>query len=109
MRLTSRLLEIASWLLLRRSHSTGDITSEDAHVRRRCIKLATIGRPSHVKGFAELPQSLRKLIDDSFAMNDRIVRLDRAIETCGGREVPDTCNPVAAQMQKLQQAFGATH
>jgi regulator of CtrA degradation len=110
MRLTSRLLEIASWLLLRRSHSTGDITSEDARVRRRCIKLNTIGRPSHVKGYAELPQALRKLIDDSFALNDRIVRLDRAMEACGAtREVPETFNPVAVEMQKLQQAFGAAH
>ena len=108
MRLTSRLLEIASWLLLRRSHSTGDITSEDARVRRRCIKLNTIGRPSHVKGYAELPQTLRTLIDDSFALNDRIVRLDRAMEACGTtREVPETLNPVAAQVQKLHQAFGA--
>jgi regulator of CtrA degradation len=109
MRLTSRLLEIASWLLLRRSRSTGDITADDARVRRRCINLATIGRPSHVKGYAELPQSLRKLIDDSFTLNDRIVRLDRAMETCGVREAPTIVNPVAAQMQQLQQAFGAPH
>ena len=109
MRLTSRLLEIASWLLLRRSFSAGDISPEDARLRRRCIKLATIGRPSHVKGFPELPQSLRKLIDDSFALNDRIVRLDRAMDTSGAREVPDAFNPVAAQMQRLQQAFGAPH
>lgn len=109
MRLTSRLLEIASWLLLRRSFSAGDISPEDARLRRRCIKLATIGRPSHVKGFPELPQSLRKLIDDSFALNDRIVRLDRAMDTSGSREVADAVNPVAAQMQRLQQAFGAPH
>jgi regulator of CtrA degradation len=107
MRLTSRLLEVASWLLLRRSFSAGDISPEDARLRRRCIKLATIGRPSHVKGFAELPQSLRKLIDDSFALNDRIVRLDRAMDTSGARDVAGAFNPVAAQMQKLQQAFGA--
>ena len=109
MRLTSRLLEIASWLLLRRSFSAGDISPEDARLRRRCIKLATIGRPSHVKGFPELPQSLRKLIDDSFALNDRIVRLDRAMDTSGAREVSDAFNPVAAQMQRLQQAFGSPH
>jgi hypothetical protein len=32
------------------------------------------------------------------------------MEACGTtREVPETFNPVAAEMQKLQQAFGAAH
>jgi regulator of CtrA degradation len=110
MRLTTRLLEIASWLLVRRSQSAGEISAEDARLRRRCIKLASIGRPAHVKGFAELPQMLRSLIEESFALNDRIVRLDKALDASSDtRATHPVANPVAAQIIRLEQAFRPHH
>jgi len=107
MRLTTRLLEIAAWLLVRRSLKEGEISADEARVKRRCIKLGTIGRPSHVKGFAELPQTLRSLIEESFVLNDRIVRLDKALDV--GTEpaaAKDGSNVVHLQMHRLEQAFG---
>src|SRR5215468_3704899 len=74
MRLTTRLLELASWLLIRRALKEGEITAEEAHKKRARVKLQTLGRPSHTKGFAELPQGLRDLIEASFALHDRIVQ-----------------------------------
>lgn len=109
MRLTTRLLEIAAWLLVRRSLREGEISYEEARVKRRCIKLATIGRPSHVKGFIELPQRLRALIEESFALNDRVARLDRALDAPTGPLSEEFANPVRSQMQRLEQAFGARH
>ena len=62
------------------------------------------GRPAHVKGFAELPQGLRTLIETSYALNDRIFQLDRAIAVVVGDALsPD--NPVGAQMNRLEEAF----
>ena len=106
MRLTTRLLEIASWLLVRRSLKAGEISPEEARVKRRRIKLATVGRPSHVKGFSELPADLRRLIDHSFALNDRIVQIDRALEAPPLALVTSAGNPVQQQMQQLSAAFG---
>lgn len=108
MRLTTRLLEIAAWLLVRRSLKEGEISAEEARVKRRCIKLGTIGRPSHVKGFSELPQTLRNLIEESFALNDCIVRLDKALDASletRPSERPD--NVVHLHMHRLEQAFRA--
>ena len=105
MRLTTRLLEIASWLLMRRALKAGEISPEEARVKRRRIKLATIGRPAHVKGFAELPEGLRLLVDRSFGLNDRIVQLDRALEAPDARLASDAPNPVGAQILQLNAAF----
>lgn len=106
MRLTTRLLEIASWLLVRRSVKSGEISAEEARVKRRRIRLASIGRPEHVKGFADLPAELRRLIEASFALNDRIVQIDRALEAPALVLVSDNPNPVQQQMNRLAAAFG---
>lgn len=106
MRLTTRLLEVASWLLVRRALKAGEITQEEARIKRRRIKLAVIGRPSHIKNFEDLPERLRELIAQSFALNDRIVQIDRQLEGSIPADTLETVNPVAQQMQRLTAAFG---
>ncbi len=108
MRLTTRLLEIASWLLVRRALKAGEISPEEARVKRRRIKLSTIGRPSHVKGYPELPKGLRDLIEASFSLNDRIVSLDRALEHPERIADDAVPNPVAQQLDRLSEAFAGT-
>jgi regulator of CtrA degradation len=104
MRLTTRLLELASWLMIRRAHKEGEITAEEARAKRERVRLTAPGRLSHVKGFAELPDGLRRLIEASFALNDRIVRLDRAMQVVASNPgVP--ANPVEAQVLQIEQAF----
>jgi regulator of CtrA degradation len=109
MRLTTRLLELASWLLIRRGLRTGEMTAAEADRKRSRVKLRPLGRPSHVKHFDELPAALRALIEESFELNDRVMRIDQAIE--GSRAAPDPAvaiaNPVAAQMAQLHSAFAA--
>ena len=79
MRLTTRLLDLASWLLIRRALREGEITDEEAQKKRRRVKLQAFGRPSHVKGYEDLPDGLKGLIEESFALHDRISQLDRAM------------------------------
>ena len=107
MRLTTRLLDLASWLLVRRALKEGEITEQEAAKKRRRIKLQAFGRPAHVKDFASLPESMRRLIEESFAMHDRIVQLDRAMAgfTGADRAVEAQLNPVAQQMGLLERAF----
>ena len=112
MRLTTRLLDLASWLLIRRALKEGEIDADEAKRKRQRVKLKALGRPGHIKRFEELPEMLQDLIERSFALHDRIVKLDRAVTvspaTSGEEaleEVP-AGNPVAAQMNMLRQAFG---
>lgn len=109
MRLTARLLDLASWLLIRRSLRDGEITEEEARRKRARLKLRTSGRPGHIANFHELPERLQQLINESFALSDRILRIDRSIEQVGTSDrAPRSCtNPVAAQIAELQAAFNA--
>jgi len=107
MRLTSRLLDLASWLLIRRSLKDGEISEDEAARKRARLKLRTSGRPSHITNFAELPASLRALIEESFALSDRIMRLDMALGPVAASSDVKAVNPVAAQIAELRAAFNA--
>lgn len=109
MRLTTRLLDLASWLLVRRSLKEGEITEEEAEKKRRRIKLQAFGRPAHVKDFASLPEGMQRLIEESFALHDRIVQLDRAMSVARDADITTlpNANPVAQQMGLLERAFAA--
>jgi regulator of CtrA degradation len=105
MRLTSRLLELASWLLIGRALNEGEISAAEARQKRQRLKLQTLGRPSHVKRFAELPKGLQQLIEASFALNDRIAQLDRAMRMQLPPALHGASNPVEAQVARLERAF----
>jgi regulator of CtrA degradation len=106
MRLTTRLLELASWLMIRRAHKEGEISAAEVRKKRERVRLTAPGRLSHVKGFDELPEGLRNLITASFALNDRIVRLDTAMEVVvDGAAAESAGSPVEAQVARLEQVF----
>jgi regulator of CtrA degradation len=90
--------------MIRRALKEGEITPQEARAKRERVKLRAPGRPTHIKGFAELPQGLRSLIETSYALNDRIFQLDRAIEVVVG-EAGAIANPVGAQVTRLEEAF----
>ncbi len=96
MRLTARLLDVASWLLIRRALREGEISAHDAEAKRRRLKLKPIGRPSHTKGFDDLPESLRLLVEDSFTMLARIAHLDERIPLALGASSDDAAVATAA-------------
>lgn len=111
MRLTTRLLDLASWLLIRRALKEGEITVEEARKKRQRLKLQALGRPSHIKGFGDLPQGLRNLVEASFKLHDRISQLDRAMQeavpAAAAAAASRHVNPVGEQMNRLAAAFGA--
>jgi len=106
MRLTTRLLELASWLLVQRSVRDGEISPEEALRKRDQLKLRTFGRLQSIKHFSELPQGLRDLITESVNLMERIVRIDCAMRT-GDRpeEAAPAPNFVNKQLAALQAAF----
>ncbi len=109
MRLTTRLLDLASWLLIRRALKEGEICEAEAQKKRSSFSLHGPAKPSHVQGYDSLPQGMRDLIVESYALYDRIVRLDRAFSVTPaevGAE-PVLANPVGAQMDRLRVAFSS--
>ena len=107
MRLTTRLMQLASWLLIRRAVKDGEMTPDDAAQERRKVKLNAVSRPGHVKEFDTLPGRLRSLIDESHTLYERVAKLDRMIEEAGATPVGPSASPVGSQFARLEAAFSA--
>ena len=110
MRLTTRLLDMASWLLVRRALKEGDISEAEAQRKRKGAMPQAPSRSSHTAGFGELPESLRALVEESYALQDRIVQLDRAMSIKADSVTPGDAalsNPDGTQLDRLRVAFGA--
>src|SRR5438045_8026539 len=75
MRLTTRLMQLASWLLLHRAVKEGEMTLAQANKEKSKVKLAA-GEPGDPDTIKLLPERLRGLIDRSKKLNDQVRRLD---------------------------------
>lgn len=107
MRLTTRLLELATWLLIRRSLNEGEITQAEAGAKRARVKLRPAGGASHIAHYGELPEGLRSLLEESFRLTDRIIQLDTALGQDPTGIKAAQPNPVAQQIAALDTAFAA--
>ncbi|MBX9747904.1 MAG: DUF1465 family protein [Hyphomonadaceae bacterium] len=103
MRLTTRLMQVASWLLVQRAVRDGEIQlTEAASEKYRLISREPQAAPTFV-GADELPQALKALIIKGGAIYERVRRLDETMYDGGEVEAG---NAVSDQLAMLQQAFG---
>ena len=104
MRLTTRLMQLASWLLLHRSVREGDMTAERAREEKKKIRLEKLSTAMSGPGWDELPEAFRTLIKRSLLLQKRVERIDAALLDEGqGETTPD--NPVNAQLRELAAAL----
>jgi len=104
MRLTTRLMQIASWLLLQRAVNEGELTFDQAKTEKTKVKLST-WESSHEESMASLPQRLQDLIENSRSVHEQVLRLDQLIYNPQAPEKIVAANPVEAQMGLLRAAF----
>jgi regulator of CtrA degradation len=104
MRLTTRLMQLASWLLLQRAVSQGELTDEAAAAEKHRINLGEIGAGAPLNGSDQLPAALQLLVQRSLQLHFRILRLDRLIVD-GRTPAVETANPVASQVDQLERVF----
>ncbi len=80
MRLTTRLMQIASWLLVQRAVSEGELSLSEAAEEKTRVRLTTAETNEAAPVLvAELPLSLQALIGQSKRLHARILHLDRLI------------------------------
>jgi regulator of CtrA degradation len=104
MRLTTRLMQIASWLLLQRAVNDGEISIEQAMQEKTKVRLRGFGTVTEGAGWEGLPQRLRQLIERSVRLQERVIHLDDALYG-EGAETPAE-NPVSHALGRLARAFG---
>jgi len=103
MRLTTRLMQLASWLLLQRAVNEGELTFDQARSEKSKVKLSSYEAP-HPESLAALPKNLRALSDESRRLHDKVLRMDALIYG-GATPAPSKDNPVERQLGLLRAAF----
>lgn len=101
MRLTTRLMQLASWLLLHRAVNEGEMSLAQANKEKAKVKLST-GNNADADMVTLLPLRLRELIDRSVRLQDRVRRLDATIHS---PIMESEANPVERQVNLLRAAF----
>lgn len=107
MRLTTRLMQIASWLLIQRAVAEGEISPGQALRDKNRVRIGPQDAATSSSTFAALPERLLGLIDLSIRLHARILHLDGLI--ADDRPAPEPReSPVAVQQGLLQLAFGGS-
>ena len=100
MRLTTRLMQIASWLLVLRAVREGEMTPEEAGADK--YRIGPPERQADRPDLDGLPTRLRQLIDRTDTLYARITRLDHDLFGALSVVVP---SDAAGQMAALRAAF----
>jgi regulator of CtrA degradation len=103
MRLTTRLMQLASWLLLHRAVKEGEMTLAQASKEKSKVRLAACD-PGDAKSIALLPGKLQELIVRSVKLQAEVRRLDATMHASAPLQVA-VGNPVERQLGLLKAAF----
>ena len=101
MRVTTRLMQAASWLLVQRAVHEGDMRAEDAARERYRLGSREICLGGGSEGVELLPATLQSLLARSDVLYRRIARLD---EVLFGSTEPR--RGIHGHLDRLEEAFG---
>ena len=109
MRLTTRLMQVASWLLLQRAARNGEMSRKQVEAEKAKVRLDTPSAGDVATGWNELPFAFIEIIERSIRLQARVRRMDRNVygEVVSLQTAPRG-NPVSDQIVLLKTAFGAS-
>ena len=102
MRLTTRLMQVASWLLVQRAVREGDMKPEAAFDASYRLNAEASEDPSTAA--EPLPAPLAELVGRSERLFERVRHLDARMYAPAEGEEP--LHPVLSQIERLKDAFG---
>ena len=104
MRLTTRLMQLASWLLLHRAVKEGEMSLAQANKEKAKVKLAG-QEPGEEQNVKIVPERLRLLINRSKSLQASVRRLDATMHARPDPAQIAPGNPVERQLGLLKAAF----
>ena len=106
MRLTTRMMQIASWLLVRRAVAEGEMSKDKASLQMARIRLVKNEHATHGSDTIVLPRRLIDLINQSIRLQDRVVHAEMILKN-NPEETPTPSgrNAVALQHLLIKSAF----
>ena len=107
MRLTTRLMQVASWLLLQRAINNGEMTRDQVVNEKKKVRLDAFNIDRTAPGWTDLPADFRELVEKSTRLQNRVAVLDREIyRPSDPLPAANNQNSVQAQLWLLKTAFG---
>lgn len=108
MRLTTRLMQVASWLLLQRAANSGEMTREQVAAEKAKVRLDTASASEQAEGWMDLPEAFRDLVNRSLSLQNLVRRMDDQVygSAVAIPQPPRRPNPVSDQITLLNTAFG---
>jgi regulator of CtrA degradation len=103
MRLTTRLMQSASWLLVQRAVREGEMTARDARDPKYRLGARAVCGVASDASF-DLPTRLTDLLERSKRLYDRVDRIEASLFAAEDKPVE---NPVNAQLMRLQAALSS--
>lgn len=103
MRLTTRLMQVASWLLVRKAVHEGEMTLEEANSEKYRLATKEIARQPRFDGAERLPARLQELIERSERLYARVERLDTRLRSAGPAVAQH--HPLADQFRRVEAFF----
>ena len=76
MRLTTRLMQVASWLLVQKAIADEEMTPSEAGEEKYRLGGQKINDAEPIDGAEDLPQRLRDLLEQSEKLYERVARVD---------------------------------
>lgn len=105
MRLTTRLMQVASWLLLQRAINQGELTAAQALSEKHRVRLVEQKIACDAELFEELPPIFRQFSLKSLRLQARIAYLDQSMAAANGFLAPPPRSAIAGQVERLRAAF----
>lgn len=105
MRLTTRLMQLASWLLLQRAVREGEMSPEQAHDEKRKVRIERAAAELDGPGWNDLPDAFKSLVTRSVSLQHRVERLEQAMIAPAAESLAR--DPVNDQLRRLAMALGA--
>ena len=108
MRLTTRLMQIASWLLLQRAANNGEMSRAQVAEEKSKVQLETPSASRATQSWDELPLKFIDIVERSLQMQTLVKRFDEELYPQPGvsAHAEPKRNAVNDQMTLLQAAFG---
>ncbi len=102
MRLTTRLMQVASWLLVQRAVRENEMSAADARADK--YRINEVNLKKSLAGTQELPLALQDLIARAGRIYERTRRIDEKLY--GDSHENTGAQAVTEQMSRLNAAFG---
>lgn len=108
LRISTRLMHVISWVMIRKAVANGEITAEEALSSRHQLDDLELCRGSDPRDLRRMPRAVVILSHQSLTIYQRALRLqDQLLRRAENAEASDapTASPVAAMLRDLELAI----